>query len=358
MAAYHTKLEELTRLGIQLDVVIPHTWGGQRPEEIEGKGYVIHRLPVVFSGKNHFHYYPALNNLIAALRPDVIHIDEESFSVVTYLVMRRAKSLGIPAVFFNWQNIYKIFPWPFSAMERYTMASASACLAGSSEVKEVLLKKGCRIPIYVIPQFGVDTKIFYRNPQPELKKKIADGQNIFIAGYIGRLVEEKGIYDVLNAVCELPETVHLAIIGSGPERSKLEQNAILLGISNRIHYMDQVDSNSIPRYMNALDCLILPSRTRPHWKEQFGRVLIEAMACEVPVIGSSSGEIPQVIGDAGLIFPEGDVTALKNALLKIFTDKNLQKEIGRQGRERVEQMFTQKIIAEETYKVYKSILQK
>ena len=62
-----------------------------------------------------------------------------------------------------------------------------------------------------------------------------------------------------------------------------------------------------------MDVSVLPSLTRPNWKEQFGRTLAEAMSCETPVIGSDSGEIPHVIGDAGLIFKEGDAQALAGA---------------------------------------------
>ena len=82
----------------------------------------------------------------------------------------------------------------------------------------------------------------------------------------------------------------------------------------------QVPSTEIPRLLNELDVLVLPSLTRRNWKEQFGRILIEAMACEVPVVGSSSGEIPHLIADAGLVFPEGDVEALRDALCKLMQD--------------------------------------
>ena len=63
--------------------------------------------------------------------------------------------------------------------------------------------------------------------------------------------------------------------------------------------------NDVPRHLRALDALVLPSESTPLWKEQFGHVLIEAMACGVPVVGSDSGAIPEVIGEAGLLFPGG-----------------------------------------------------
>ena len=358
VGAYHSKLEEMASLGIHLDVVIPRIWGDQKAEREQANGYTIHALPVIFSGRNHFHFYPSLSTLINELKPDIIHADEESFSFITFLVVRQARALGIPVLFFNWQNIYKTFPWPFSALERFTMNNASSGIAGSAEVREVLRKKGCSLPIYVIPQFGVDTNVFYKQPQSELKKSIAGNTKIILLGYIGRLVQEKGIGDLLQAMSLLPKKVHLVYIGSGGQKLELEKNARLLEISERVHFVDHVHSAEIPKYINILDCLVLPSHTRSNWKEQFGRVLIEAMACELPVIGSDSGEIPNVIGQAGLVFPEGNIHALRNAIQNICDNEAIRIKLGRAGRKRVEKYFTQRKIAVDTVDVYRSVLQK
>jgi glycosyltransferase involved in cell wall biosynthesis len=127
-------------------------------------------------------------------------------------------------------------------------------------------------------------------------------------------------------------------------------------VSSRIRWIRQVESLQVPDYVNLLDVLVLPSRTTSRWKEQFGRVLIEAMACEKPPVGSSSGEIPNVIGDAGLIFPEGDVQALTERLRCLFENTDLRAELGIKGRARVMQNFTDRCIAEETLKLYTQVL--
>ena len=105
-------------------------------------------------------------------------------------------------------------------------------------------------------------------------------------------------------------------------------------------------------YYRSLDVLVLPSRSRSNWKEQFGRVLIEAMASQVPVIGSNSGEIPNVIGDAGLVFPENDAPALSALIEGLIWDPARRAELGKRGRKRVLDRFTQDQIANETYAVY------
>jgi glycosyltransferase involved in cell wall biosynthesis len=100
--------------------------------------------------------------------------------------------------------------------------------------------------------------------------------------------------------------------------------------------------------------LVLPSRSRPNWKEQFGRVLIEAMSCAVPVIGSTSGELPNVIGAAGLTFPEEDVTALAAHLHGLWQDPARRAELGALGRERVLAHYTQRKIAQQTVDVWRA----
>ncbi|MFZ4664511.1 MAG: glycosyltransferase, partial [Caldilineaceae bacterium] len=95
----------------------------------------------------------------------------------------------------------------------------------------------------------------------------------------------------------------------------------------------------------------------PNWKEQFGRVLVEAMTCGVPVIGSDSGEIPHVIGDAGVIFPEGDVRALTQKLQQLLAQPVERRHLGAAGRQRVLQQFTMQQIAAQTVQVYEKLMQ-
>ncbi|HTA77328.1 MAG TPA: glycosyltransferase family 4 protein, partial [bacterium] len=102
--------------------------------------------------------------------------------------------------------------------------------------------------------------------------------------------------------------------------------------------------------------LVLPSLTTPKWKEQFGRVLIEAQACAVPVVGSDSGAIPEVIGKAGLIYPEGNVVQLAAKLRQLKNSKTLRKKLIQMGRKQVLGLYTNQIIADKLFKIYTAIL--
>jgi glycosyltransferase involved in cell wall biosynthesis len=139
-------------------------------------------------------------------------------------------------------------------------------------------------------------------------------------------------------------------------RDALDERAGSLGIADRVSLEPAVPSLVVPTKMRGLDVLALPSLTRPNWKEQFGRVLIEAMACGVPVVGSDSGEIPHVIGDAGLVVPEGDAAALADALRRLRADTGLRRSLGERGRERVLNGFTQAEVAHRTVNVYRQVV--
>ena len=147
----------------------------------------------------------------------------------------------------------------------------------------------------------------------------------------------------------------LLILGQGEDKSYFQETAENLGISELIVWIDAVPPEEVAAYINCMDTLVLPSRTTAEWVEFFGRVLIEGMACEVPVIGSDSGEIPHVIDDAGLIFPEADGDALAERIYQIAHDTSLRTELVARGRIRIKN-FTWETIAERTYQVYKELI--
>jgi glycosyltransferase involved in cell wall biosynthesis len=174
-------------------------------------------------------------------------------------------------------------------------------------------------------------------------------------GYLGRLKEEKGLLTILSALKSLPEYCQATFIGQGPMRDELEAYAARLGLSDRVTIQPGIPSSQVPDTLSRLDVLVLPSLTRPNWKEQFGRTLAEAMSCETPVIGSDSGEIPSVIGDAGLIFKEGDSADLAACVERLVADPVFYADLARRGRQRVLDRYTQGEIARRTYALYGKI---
>ncbi len=353
LKAYRKKLEELARLGAEMFLVVPRYWRDERgvlslEEGAEGYRMLVDSL--AFNGNYHLHFYLRLPLYIRETRPEIVHIDEEPYNLATFQGMALARRIGARALFFTWQNLYRRYPPPFSWFERYNYRHSSWAIAGNQEAAEVLRRKGYRKPVSVIPQFGVDEEAFAPGPAKE-------GARPFTVGYVGRLVEEKGVHLLLRAMAGIEGEWELLILGTGPRRGELEKLAGELGIAHRTRFLPFLPSSQLPDFYRRLDLLVLPSLTRPNWKEQFGRVLVEAMACGVPVLGSTCGEIPNVIGDAGLLFPEGDVEALRESILKLMADEDLRLYLVRKGRERVLEKFTQKAIASQTFEVYRRIIE-
>ncbi|MCL6431014.1 MAG: glycosyltransferase [Anaerolineae bacterium] len=355
VGAYQRKLEEMAALpDVDLTVLVPPFWreGGRELtlERAHTRGYTLEVLPMILNGHFHLHFYPTLARELRRLRPEVFHIDEEPYNLSTYLALRHAQALGCRALFFTWQNLLRRYPPPFRNMERYVLRHANWALVGNEAAEAVLRQKGYRGRTALIPQFGVDPEIY--RPLPEVERPGTP----FVVGYAGRLVPAKGVLHLLEALAGLEGDWRLEIAGSGPLQEALESRARELGVRERVSFSAHLPSLEMPRFYNRLHALVLPSLTMSNWQEQFGRVLIEAMACGVPVVGSSSGEIPNVIGDAGLTFREGDVAALRLALQRLYDSPALREELARRGRRRVEERYTQARIAAATVEVYRQLL--
>lgn len=355
VGAYQRKAEELARLGAELTVLIPPAWGDRRgrqaAERLHTTGYDLRVIPLRLNGNFHLHYYPTLAHEIAAVRPEVLHMDEEPYNLATWLALRAAQRAGAQPTFFTWQNLYRRYPPPFAAMEQANYARAPIAIAGNHDAAEVLRRKGYQGEIAVIPQFGVDPEVYA--PSGARPASFGDGLRI---GYAGGLVSEKGVDLLLHACSRLAARPQVLLAGEGEERVSLEKLAQDLGLAERVKFLGRQASSAMPAFYNSLDVLVLPSRTLPNWKEQFGRVLIEAMACRVPVVGSDSGEIPNVVGDAGLIFAEGDVQALCGCLQRLDDNPGERARLGEQGRQRVLAHYTMRHIAKQTLAVYTALL--
>jgi glycosyltransferase involved in cell wall biosynthesis len=352
--AYQRKCELIAaHPDVQLTVLVPSAWrtGNQltRLERIHVQNYTLSEIPIRFNGNFHLHHYPTLEREIQALRPDVVHIDEEPYNFATWLALRSARSVRAKSLFFTWQNLNRTYPPPFSLFERYAFTHSDYAIAGNRDAVNVLRAKGYHGAVSVIPQFGVDPEV-YRPGAPR-------DHAVFRVGYVGRLVHEKGIDMLLRAVAVLPEVVHLDIIGTGEEQNALQQLATQLNLFERVRFLGALPSMEVPARMAAFDVLVLPSITQSNWKEQFGRVLIEAMACGVPVIGSTCGEIPNVIGDAGMIFTERFEDELRESIEFLLLEPDRRTRYAALGRARVLEHYTMQRIADETVAVYRNMLQ-
>jgi len=303
-------------------------------------------LPARWTNRVHVMTYGGRLRHVVGDRWDVIHAWEEPFVFAGAQIARHAPR-SARLVCATFQNIDKQYPPPFSWIERYVMRRCAGWIAFGQLVEQTLQDRtGYRDrPRRVIP-VGVDVD--------EFRPDTARQQTLLttlewapvgppVVGFVGRLVPEKGVQllmDVLDAV-EVPWRA--LIVGTGPLESTVRQWAGRH--PNRVRLLTNVAHDGIPAVLNACDMLAVPSQTTPKWREQLGRVLLEAFASGVPVIASDSGEIPHVVGDAGRIVPESDMCAWRGALSELLESAAQRTDYAARGRERAERLFAWPVVA-------------
>jgi glycosyltransferase involved in cell wall biosynthesis len=289
---------------------------------------------------------------------------EEPFSLFTLqtLLVREVLAKEAPVVFFTWNNLsldefdYHPNIW-YRNVARWTLPRMHYALTANSDAISVLRKNQFRGPIKNIG-YGVDTSIFNRPTEESialLKSQLSIPKNATIIGYVGRFLEMKGIDLLLRAFGRLqkssPDKAYtLLLVGNGPVQAALFDQARALGIDRSIRHVPLVAQAEVPQYMSLIDTLVLPSRRFGMWAEQFGRVLVEAMAMRVAVLGSSSGAIPEVIGEAGYVFEENNSDDLFE---KLCTIERLAPEEKKQlldkGEQRARQRYSWSRFAQESH---------
>ncbi|MEM2174794.1 MAG: glycosyltransferase [Candidatus Micrarchaeia archaeon] len=372
LAISHAYIEPFTRTGlipphfcdeICLNIVVPKYMVKKYPQgykKLVEENYEVKPIGSIFN----FHhsvrmYLPSLYFLILKLRPNIIFINNEPWSSTAFQIVLfcRIFYTKVKIIVYTCENLIRKYPFPFRLYEKFVLKNVDLVLILSKKDGEnVLRKKDYTGQIIYLPLF-VDTEIFKKQDRTDLRK-ILIGKDKIVIGYVGRLVKEKGVDLLIEAVRMLNyDNLHLLIIGDGPQRQHLINLVKEKGLVNKVSFLGSIFYTDLPKYLNCLDILVLPSYTTSNWKEQFGRVLIEAMACEVAVIGSSSGEIPEVIGDAGLVFKEGDCYDLSKKIELLMNDEQLRKELARKGRERVVKNYSWQKITVKLLQIYKNILE-
>ncbi len=358
------KLLALAQLmDIDLHVVVPCIWhhrlGTYVTAEDKAQPYRVYALRTLGSRDESRYVFTGDPTIrIARLKPDIIHVEEGAPALVLTqaLLMKKRLAPQAKCLLFTWANIPYTIRRPWRAwLEKYNLAGTDHAIAGSSAAESVLRDRGFAAPVSVIPQLGVDPELYKKRNGDPLDGKLRSGT--ITIGYVGRFVRQKGILTLIEAITKITEDVRLLLVGGGNLKPEIHARAEAGGIARRLDFIDPVPHHDVPAYLNSMDILVLPSLTTPRWKEQFGHVLLEAMACGVPVIGSDSGEIPNVIGDAGLVFEEGNAESLAQKLRQLIQDDALRTELGRRGRQRVLSKYTHHHIAQATFQVYKDLLE-
>jgi glycosyltransferase involved in cell wall biosynthesis len=331
----------LVELGWDVRLAVPDRWHDEysreiRPQALPGLEGRLRPLRVVLPGRPQRHFYAAApGRLLRSFSPDVAFLEAECFSLSAGQWGLAARRLGVPFGVQADENMDRRLPIPTRASRSWVLRHATFVAARSRAAGDLVRRWGAAGDIRLVPHAIPPWPVFPRR-SPET----------FTIGYAGRLVPEKGVWDLVEACALLQGPVRLLFVGDGPLRAALEE-VRLSHVEIRIE--SEITHNRMPEAYAEMDVLVLPSRTTSRWAEQFGRVLVEALSCDVPVVGSDSGEIPRVIGatGGGQVFPEGDVGELARVLADLRDRPEERARLARGGREKALRLFGVEAVAEE-----------
>lgn len=279
-------------------------------------------------------------------RPDIVHLECEPWTVAAGSGAIAARRIGAPYVIAAAQSV----PTPGSLPERWRRARllrAAGGIAGASRIAlDLIAPLAGDVPQAVLPD--IPTLLPPRSP--------AAPHEGFSIGFVGRLVPERGLDLLLQACVRLYGPWHLSVVGTGPSQEELEALAQRLGIAARVRWLGGLPQAALTEVWPTLDCVVLPARTTDQWVEASGVALRQAMAHGVAPIGSTSGALPEVIGDAGIVVPEQNVPALTEALQRLANEPDELTRLQQSARQRILNEFVPEAIARRTLALWTAVL--
>ncbi len=354
---------ELQRRGWEVTIVVPSRWRSEysrrtmTPQPLAGLEHALRPTPVALAGRPQRHFYLTRCRAVSTgARPDVAFVEAEPYSISATQWGQVFARQGIPFGVQCAENIDRALPLPVRGLRARVLRRAAFVAARSDSAAGLARRWGARGEValapHAVPEWELAPSHGEANhhlsasatdatddPREAWRPFKHEGLQPFTIGYAGRLVESKGLTDLLAAVRMLEAPTELLLIGDGELRARLEGQPIP---GSRVRVLDGFTHDGMAAAYSQLDVLALPSRTTPTWKEQFGRVVVEALWCGVPVVGSDSGEIPWLIEltGGGLTFPEGNPTQLAARLGELRASPELRRRLTRSGRAAVERLFS------------------
>jgi phosphatidylinositol alpha-1,6-mannosyltransferase len=313
-------------------------------------------LPAYLSAVPHLFFYGRRLHELLDRNWDIVHCWEEPYVLAggqaAYWTPRQSR-----LVFWTGQTRVKNYPPPFDQVERYCFSRCAGWLSRGQLGIDAMLKKGHGNRPFDAIGLGVDLDVFFPNRKAGLEviRRLGWSNDCApIVGYIGRFVEQKGLRTMISTLDRVSTPWRAIFLGRGPMQAEIESWAS--HHRDRVRIVTAVSHESVPEYLNAFDILCAPSRTTPGWREIFGRMVIEAFACKVAVISSDSGELPNVVGDAGMIVPEDDLPGWTSALCELLESPSLREDLAQRGLDRVRRHFSWAAIARKHLDFFERVL--
>jgi glycosyltransferase involved in cell wall biosynthesis len=337
-------------------MIVPQHWNYSflsfsfEPEDKESPLKVISRKVRFQDNLMLWHFkYNDLKEIFRELQPDIILTDGGPANPLTVISIMAAKKVCPKAkhINFTWHNLdYRFFSlktWGARLIQLYTFPRLNMLLAGTKAGVNIFRKEKFKNTLLYWPLVAIDKNKWRSGRTPEEREK--HGISGFAILFSGRIVHEKGVDLLWDAIRQLPEDCKLYLVGNGEMREELELSAEKDNMKDRIIFMGSKNPDELPDLYRLFDAFVLPSRSTRQWVEQFGIVTVEAMASGLPAIGSSSGAIPDVIGEGGMVFQENNSAELLTLLKKLYDTPKYYSEMQAHSVERA-RVFSSNTVAE------------
>lgn len=290
------------------------------------------------------HYLYNLENTIKG--SDIVHVAETYYHYTIQAIKAKQKGLVKKVI----STVWEVIPhnnegiWGRKRFKKLSYQYIDHFLAVTHLAKAALLEEGIEDKRITVVPMGVNLARFHPSPPQEESEAV----NIL---FVGRLVPEKGIGDLVWAFSRLREknkNINLTIVGRGPLKNNYSH---LPGV-----ILKQVPYHKIHQLYQKADIFCLPCRTINHWQEQFGMVLVEAMASGLPIVTTSTGAINQVCGPAALYCQPKNPPDLQKTLKRLIYNQSLPEKLGLLARQRAEKYFDHRQVAKKISQIYQKVL--
>ncbi len=364
--------------------------GGQDMQVVPYEGSLFSHLVLSawLDGKPNSYRLKKLSDVLVQLSPDIILLEEEYWTNIAEQVVSIKKKflpqtklvlLSCENICHAWEseakNLYqKLRFGVFHTVERLVIPELDGLIFQFDNVwqtfNERMNQLGFKGLRGAFPQLGVDHEYFLGVDVDKVlaikqeHKLISVQEGIikrsFVFGYVGRITRDKGVEDLIQAFINIYQTgMKLMLVGNADKEYllKLKNYVKSQNMQDNILFLPAVAPEDIPVYLNSMDVMLLLSHTTPEWKEQFGRVLVEAMAAGTVVIGSNSGAIPSVIKNAGIIVEERNLASIEKAMKIVYKHRALRKQLQELGTHRAKREFSYRSIARQTIEFLCQVLE-
>lgn len=352
---------------VEVTLLVPKVWKfdwfGEtaiyEPDPVADGNYRVVPLPTTTKQNWSKYFFLSPDAKFREIDPDVIHIQHSEMALIHHQIIPYKKLWASDATitFFTMNALgVRQEKWHQRFRWRHLKNNVQAALCHYPGCRESLRDAAFEKPIYQQTSYGVDEDLFAADSteREEVREELGVSDS-FVIGYAGRLTADKGVDDLLATLPLDGVDWSLLLLGDGEMWDDIGELVRNEGWEDRVILPGFVEKDVVARYMKAMDVYVLGSKTRENWIDTFPRSIVEAMATEIPVIGSDSGAIPYQVGDAGIIYPEGDVSALKAHLTELASDPARRERLGEQGRKASVSRFGQRTLADNFYKILQQL---